>query len=70
MTRALVSYGAEAPTTTRLNTLLTRHGYRFACRKKWKNEACRIWVRVAANLSDEEAVERLNLSPVAEEFLR
>ena len=70
MTRALVSYGAEAPTTTRLNTLLTRLGYRFACRKKWKNEACRIWVRVAANLSDEEAVERLNLSPVAEEFLR
>jgi hypothetical protein len=59
-TRALTVTGAEAPSTTRVNSLLTKLGFRFAFRKKWKSEACRIWMRQGVKLSEADAVARLN----------
>ncbi|CAB4159615.1 Primase, C-terminal 2 [uncultured Caudovirales phage] len=59
-TRALTVSGAEAPSTTRVNSLLTKLGFRFAFRKKWKSEACRIWVRQGLGLSEADALARLN----------
>lgn len=59
-TRALTVSGAEAPSTTRVNSLLTKLGFRFAFRKKWKSEACRIWVRQGAGLDEAGAMARLN----------
>jgi len=52
--------GAEAPSTTRVNSLLTKLGFRFAFRKKWKSEACRVWVRQGSGLSEADAMARLN----------
>lgn len=60
LTRALSSGGGEVPATSRVNTMLTRLGFRFAFRKKWKGEACRMWVRQGVVLSEIEAVARLN----------
>jgi hypothetical protein len=68
-TRALQGAASDAPAGWRVNGLLTRLGYRFACRKKWKGEACRIWVKQGHNLSDNKIVEELNASLV-EEFLQ
>lgn len=62
LTRALSVNGAEAPSTSRVNTLLTRLGFRFAWRKKWKGEACRIWVVTGSNLNESAAMARLNES--------
>ncbi len=62
LTRALSVAGAEAPSTSRVNTLLTRLGFRFAWRKKWKGEACRIWVVTGCHLSESESIARLNTS--------
>lgn len=62
LTRALVAAGQEAPASTRVNTLLTRLGYRFAFRKKWRGEACRVWLKQGAVTSEREAVEALNLT--------
>lgn len=59
-TRALTVSGAEAPSTTRVNSLLTKLGFRFAFRKKWKSEACRVWVRQGAGLDEAGAMARLN----------
>jgi hypothetical protein len=59
-TRALTVAGADAPSTTRVNSLLTKLGFRFAFRKKWKAEACRIWVRQGSGLSEADAMARLN----------
>jgi hypothetical protein len=59
-TRALTVSGAEAPSTTRVNSLLTKLGFRFAFRKKWKSEACRVWVRQGSELSEADAMARLN----------
>ena len=69
LTRALVSGGAEIPSTTRVNSLLTKLGFRFAWRKKWKGEACRIWVKAGAGIDEEEAVTRLNSLSPGEDFL-
>ncbi len=60
LVRAMISAGAEAPSTTRVNTLLSRLGYRFAARKKWKGEACRVWVQQGAVMSDADVVTALN----------
>lgn len=60
LTRALTARGAEAPASSRVNTLLTRLGFRFAYRKKWKGEACRIWVVTGRHLSETDVVARLN----------
>lgn len=62
LTRALAAGGAEAPASSRVNTLLTRLGFRFAWRKKWKGEACRIWVVTGSKLTDVEAIAKLNTS--------
>ena len=59
-TRALTVSGAEAPSTTRVNSLLTKLGFRFAFRKKWRSEACRVWVRQGLGLSEADAMARLN----------
>lgn len=70
LVRAL-SVNGEAPSTSRVHTLLTRLGFRFAFRKKWKREACRVWVRQGVSLTDEAAVARLNASLESQfDFLR
>lgn len=61
-TRALQGADAEAPAGWRVNGLLTRLGYRFAFRKKWRGEACRIWVKQGTEVTELRAVEELNLS--------
>lgn len=60
LVRAMVSAGAEAPSTIRVNTLLTRLGYRFALRKKWRGEACRLWLQQGAVISEDAVVTALN----------
>lgn len=60
LTRALTARGAEAPESSRVNTLLTKLGFRFGWRKKWKGEACRIWVRQGLSLDEGGAVTGLN----------
>lgn len=71
LVRAIVSAGAEAPSTTRVNTLLTRLGYRFAVRKKWRGEACRVWIQQGIRMSEKEAVTALNTSvDASDDFLR
>lgn len=70
LVRAMVSGGAEAPSTTRVNTLLTRLGYRFAMRKKWRGEACRVWLQQGSQLSELEVVTALDTSSgAANDFL-
>lgn len=59
MTRALQGAG-EPLATTRVNTLLTRLGFRFAARKKWRGEACRIWAKQGLVTSDDRMVELLD----------
>jgi hypothetical protein len=69
--RALVSAGAEAPSTTRVNTLLTRLGYLFAMRKKWKGEACRVWLQQGLTVTDSDVVTTLITSAdAAADFLQ
>jgi len=58
-TRAL-SYRGEVPSTTRVNTMLTRLGFRFAVRKKWNGEACRLWLKQGSALTDQQMVEKLD----------
>lgn len=71
LVRAMVSAGAEAPSTTRVNTLLTRLGYRFVMRKKWKGEACRVWLQQGLAVTDSEIVTALNTSgEAASDFLQ
>lgn len=60
LVRAMLAAGAEAPSTTRVNTLLTRLGYRFAMRKKWRGEACRVWLRQGLVMSEDRVVTVLN----------
>jgi hypothetical protein len=60
LSRALVAAGCEAPSTTRLNTMLTRLGYRFAWRKKWKGEACRVWLAQGSKLTEDQVGDRLS----------
>lgn len=62
LTRVLAAGGGEAPATSRVNTMLTRLGFRFAWRKKWKGEMCRIWVRQDTTMTDLQAIEALNAS--------
>lgn len=59
LVRAMVSAGAEAPSTTRVNTLLTRLGYRFAFRRRFKGEVCRVWVRQDVDSTQEAALSHL-----------
>lgn len=66
MTRALQGVG-EPLATTRVNTLLTRLGYRFFTRKKWRGEACRIWVKQGSVTRDEDIITHLDAS-MAESF--
>jgi len=61
-TRALQGAGDDAPAGWRVNGLLTRLGFRFAFRKKWKGEACRIWVKQGHAVTEEKAVEELTAS--------
>jgi len=71
LVRAMVSAGAESPSTTRVNTLLTRLGYRFLMRKKWKGEACRVWVGQGLAPTEAEIVTALNATGgAAEDFLQ
>ena len=58
-TRAL-SYRGEVPSTTRVNTMLTRLGFRFAVRKKWNGEACRLWLKQGTVLDDQKITLKLN----------
>jgi hypothetical protein len=60
LTRALTVQGADAPATSRVNTLLTRLGFRFAFRKKWHGEACRIWTKQGLSPDEKSAIEILN----------
>ena len=60
LTRALVAAGQDAPSTTRVNTLLSRLGYRFAYRRRALGEVCRIWVQQGSGLADFDAIARLN----------
>jgi hypothetical protein len=60
LVRAMVSAGVEQPSTTRVNTLLTRLGYRFVLRKKWRGEACRVWLQQGAVMSEDAVVTALN----------
>ncbi len=69
LVRGLTAVGAEAPATTRVNTLLTRLGFRFGWRKKWNGEACRVWVRVSAKVGEARAIELLN-ETVGDDFLQ
>lgn len=71
LVRAMVSGGAEQPSTTRVNTLLTRLGYRFVMRKKWKGEACRVWLLQGSRMSESDVVTALNATGSAgEDFLQ
>lgn len=70
LVRAMISAGAEQPSTTRVNTLLTRLGYRFAMRKKWRGEACRVWLQQGAVMSEWDVVTALNATgSAAADFL-
>lgn len=59
MTRALQGAG-EVVATTRVNTMLTRLGYRFAFRKKWRGETCRIWIKQGVALTDPQVLAELD----------
>jgi hypothetical protein len=69
LSRALAVRGEVSLPTSRLNHMLTRLGFRFLDRKKWKGNACRIWVRDGVELSGEQAVAHLDLASQFE-FLR
>lgn len=69
LTRALVAAGQEAPASTRVNTLLTKLGFRFAFRKKWRGEACRVWIPQGEAVTERQAVERLDRT-LGDEFLQ
>lgn len=70
LTRALVAVGQEAPKSTRVNTLLTRLGFRFAYRRRALGEVCRIWVHQGHPMGDFDAIERLNATAdAAQDFL-
>jgi len=60
LTRALTAGGQEPPAGHRVNALLTRLGFQFACRKKWHGEACRVWLPQGETLSDDDITDRLN----------
>ena len=57
-TRAF-SHLEEVPSTTRVNTMLTQLGFRFAVRKKWRGEACRLWVKQGVVLNNQQMMEKL-----------
>ena len=57
-TRAF-SHLEEVPSTTRVNTMLTQLGFRFAIRKKWRGEACRLWVKQGVVLNNQQMMEKL-----------
>ena len=59
LVRAIVATGAEAPSTTRVNTLLTRLGYRFAFRRRYKGEVCRVWIKQLFDATPEAALSHL-----------
>lgn len=58
-TRALSRTG-DAPATSRLCSILTNLGYCFAVRKKWREEACRLWLRAGVKLSEDQMIEKLD----------
>ena len=56
---AMASAGADQPSTTRVNTLLTRLGYRFLCRRRYKGKVCRVWVRQDCLVTEDAAIAHL-----------
>lgn len=62
LVRAMEAAGAEAPSTTKVNTLLTRLGYRFQWRRQFRDKTCRIWVHQDFNATAEAALSRLDSS--------
>jgi hypothetical protein len=71
LTRALSTVGGEPLQTSRVNTMLTRLGYRFAVRVKWRGEACRLWIRQGVVVDELGMRELLDASSdAAEDFLR
>lgn len=50
----------EAPSTTRLNGLLTKLGFRFLKRQRWRNEVCRIWVACDKLVADDQLLGLLD----------
>jgi hypothetical protein len=60
LSRALAVRGDASLSTSRLNHMLTRLGFRFVDRKKWKGVACRIWVRDGVGFNAEQAIKHLN----------
>ena len=60
LTRALSARTSDVPSTTRVNNMLTRLGYRFVARKKWKGEMCRVWLGQGIEMGDEALASALN----------
>jgi len=68
LSRALSVRGHDGLSTTRLHHMLTRLRFRYLGRKKWKGQACRIWIK--EGLQMDEAGALAALSQVSEfEFL-
>lgn len=71
LTRAMSARSSDVPSTTRVNTMLTRLGYRFVARKKWKGEMCRVWLRQGVTLGDEQLKAALDSTgSAADDFLK
>jgi hypothetical protein len=66
-TRALSAF-VQAPATTQVGGLLTRLGFVFVDRKKWRGENCRLYLRQGVTMSLEEMVQALDAS-VGRDFL-
>jgi len=67
LTRALAAAGVEAPSTSRVNTLLTRLEFRFLFRRRWDGRVCRVWARGNTEMTWEKAQELLDATK--EDFL-
>jgi hypothetical protein len=71
LTRAMSARSNDVPSTTRVNTMLTKLGYRFAKRIKWKGEACRVWLRQGVRMPDEKLRDALDATTsVTDDFLQ
>lgn len=60
LARAMKLKMVEAPSTTRLNALLTKLGFRFRARRRWRGEACRIWVACDKLVGDDALIDLLD----------
>lgn len=58
--RAIRLRTSDAPSTTRLNGLLTKLGFRFLKRQRWRDEVCRIWVACDKLVTEDQIVALLD----------